>query len=309
MSDSDLRTDYPGELFGRMLMAAQALPGQVCFLKTKVYRGLALIDRFEWRGSYFRMSAQAMRDLPLAGQPPALSERRLLVAGAIPFQVDGLWLNYRGRTEFVDPHTVRSAGSGSGVVVHHPPAVAALSHLRKTASSQQVIDAVNWGTGLPPEVLVPVNRPFVADGLAVSTRPRLQVCGGRADRLLRLDGLPPPACPVLGWSLADPTEAFIGVINAVLPQARAAGAEAVQGGLMAHLVDCDRRHRQLHPTAVPAVEASPALLYAHRPILAGFFHFEVDGTRVNHDLAQADVERLMRDLAGFMGWDFSGADR
>ncbi len=174
---------------------------------------------------------------------------------------------------------------------------------------QQVLNAVNWGDGLPESVLAMANMPFELDGLALPTQPRPQVCGDSASQMLRLDGLPPPTCPVLAWPLYDPVEMFIKICNTAMALDRQTATEPGQGSLMAHLVDSDRRHRQSHPAAVPAVESTPALLYAHRPVFAGFFHFEVDGTCVNHDLTQADVVRLMRDLAGFMGWDFAGADR
>ena len=104
----------------------------------------------------------------------------------------------------------------------------------------------------------------------------------------------------------DPLEVFIGACCSVMASAQPTGTKPVRGSLMAYLVDCDRRHRLVNRSALPAVESTPELLYAHRPLFASLYHFEIHGVSVSHELRKADLVRLMGDLARFMGWDFSG---
>ncbi len=306
MYESNLRDVPSGEAYGRVLLAVRTLPGRVCFFKTKAYLGLGRVERFELHPDHFEMQARVMRDLPPAGEPPRLSSRQVFLQGNIPFQVNGSSLTFVARTEVIDAFTTLSHGTGGGVLFHHPRAVAAIDQLRQSASSQAVIDAVNFGEGLSAEVLELAQIPFEPEGLVLPDRPSLQVSGDRGGRLLRLDGLPAPASPCLAWSLDDPLEVFIGACRSVMALARPAGPKPVRGRLMDHLVDCDRRHRLVTRSALPAVESTPELLYAHRPLFSSLYHFAIHGVSVNHELRKADLVRLMGDLARFMGWDFSG---
>ena len=305
MSGSNLAAATQGEAFGRALIAAQALRGRVCFFETSRYRGLARIERVDCHAGHFVMDAITLHQLPGVTRLPPLPGRVLQVEGAMPFGVDGLRLTFGGRAEAIDAFRAPTFGGGGGVVVHHPLAVAAIVDICQTGSSQQVIDAIDSGQGLAPEIPAFARLPFQADGLAMPAQPQLQLIGDGGARLLRLDGLPPPGCPVLAWPLRDPTQVLIEVCHAVLAGPRPPGAKAVQIDLMAALVACDRRHRWMHSAAVPALEVTPQLLYAHWPDLAGFFHFQVHGVWVNHDLQEPDLVRLLRDIAGLVGWTFA----